>query len=388
MSSEHPFNAVLVGCGGMGRNQTRILSEHPDFTITAVADIQLEMAESVAEEFGIRAYGDFVEMLDQEQPEVVAIPTSNKAHAPLTLLAAKCPSVKAIYCEKPMAISMHEATDMVAACEAAGIELIINHQRRLGNDVRTAKRLIDEGAIGKVRTLRGCCAGDTLSDGTHVVDSLLYLLGDPKMSWIMGQIVRDIDALEMKWARMGREVPPEGVGFRYGHPVESGAMAVAEVETGERLELFFGDLRYESRIYQDYLIEGDAGTIWRLPDSNMPNNLFICDGKGGDHVCDRLKGHYIPVPAEDGKGPWRQISAGDGIEWKKGIKEGYRLLADTLRNGTPHPMRAQVAIRGFEIVMGIYESARLGKRLTPPVIADEFPLITMLREAEGKPVPA
>jgi len=369
----------------MGHNQASILSEHDDYDFVAVCDIVEDSAKAFSKEFGVRPYTDFAAMLDAEKPEVVAVPTGVTVRAQLVIQAAQAESVKGIYCEKPMAVTMADAKQMVSVCKENGVRLVVNHQRRIGADMVKAKELIDAGAIGALNVLRGHCAGDFLSDGTHVVDGLLHLAGDAEVDWVVAQAIRDIDALRAKWERLGREEPAEGFGFRYGHAVESGAAVVARLKSGLRLEIFTGDLHHEIRGYQDYVAEGSAGSIWRLRDQQKPDNLFICDGAGGDCV-QHAEGErsLAPVAGPGGKGPWRKVEFGESNERGKNlIAEGYALLAHSLRTGEPHPMSGDVALNGFQIVYGVYESARLGKRVHAPLEGDRFPLDVMIEEGRA-----
>ena len=357
----NPYKAVVIGCGKMGRNQARILKNHPDFALVAVCDIVQDAVDAATAELEVNGYTGLDAMIEAEQPAVVAIPTTSAAHAPLTRKVAPHDCVKGIYCEKPMATNMKDAREMNRSCKDNGVILVINHQRRIGADLIKTKELIDSGAIGDVKVVRGQCAGDFLSGGTHVADSLMFLVGDPNVEWVVGQVVRDAAAVRKELERFGDY---------QGHPIESGAMAVAQLANGVRAEFFTGDLRQDGRHYQDYVIEGTRGQIWRLSDSAKPQNLFVANGEtSGTHIQDEsLKG----IPAPDGKGPWWPVEVeNDG---KSGIVRGYTFLAGSLRDGTTHPMCGDFALNHFEIAMGLFESARTGKRVFPPVQADRFPL--------------
>lgn len=383
--SESKFKAVLVGCGNMGRNQAKILSGHPDYDLTAVCDVVEENVRKVSEEFGVKAYSDFKEMLASEKPEVVAVPTSSAAHAPLTIMAARAEGVKGVYCEKPMATSIKEAETMVSVCREHDVKLVVNHQRRICSDLVKARELIESGAIGDITLLRGQCAGDFLSDGTHAVDCLLYLAGDAKVEWVAGQIFRDVAALKKKWAQLGREEPAEGFGYRYGHPVESGAIAVVQLAGGMRMEIYTGDMRQPERRYQDYVVQGTKGSVWRFEEILKPDNVAIANADGGDCIegrHERFKS-AVALKASDGKGTWRMVDVPDVPRDKEGIHLGYQYLADSLRTGKPHPMSGDVAFNGFQVVMGVYESARLGKPVHPPFQSDRFPLMQMIEEGRA-----
>ncbi len=379
-ASEKLLKIVLVGCGGMGRNQVRILKSLVPFELTAVCDLREQIVQEVAAEFGVKAYTDYDVMLEQERPDTVSICTSNASHAILTILAARA-GVRGIYCEKPMATNLADAREMVQACREAGAVLVINHQRRIGHDLLTARRLIEEGFLGEVRTLRGQCAGDILSDGTHVVDSLMWLTGDPDVEWVVGQVHRKIDATMIERAkqqsqRCGCDVAP---GMRYGHAVENGGLGLIQLRDGPRLEITCGDLRAQFRTYQDYEIVGDRATLWRTGDQVKPN-LYINDGgTGGWHTGIDDKWVLRPISSDDGAGAWRPVEIPDDLP-EPGIPGGYLRFAEAIREGTPHPMDGDRALKGFELVMAIYEGARTHGKLEMPLHQKRFPLEPMIEQ--------
>lgn len=378
-TGDGPLKAVLVGCGGMGRNQARILNEMPEFELTAVCDINPDNLQQAAEATGAKAYDDFAACLEAEKPQVVAVPTDNKSHAMLTVMAAKTPGVLGIYCEKPMAVNMGEARSMVEACEANGVKLVINHQRRIGADLVKMRELIEAGAIGEVRRIRVECAGDILSDGTHAVDSALHLVGDRDVEWVLGALHREITEemvarAEKQRIERGQNNEP---GYRFGHPVENGGMAIIQVAGGPRIEMFCGDMREEYRIYQDYEVFGDAGRLWRTGDRFNPN-LFIETAEGGDWTIGLDEWTLKPVQATGGvKGSWKPVDV-EKERGRAGITEGYRRLVQWIREDRPHEMCARNALRGFEVIMSVYESARTNHVIRMPLEQDEFPLQLML----------
>jgi len=381
MSTEK-LKAVVIGVRGMGRSQARILASHPDYKLCAVCDLNESTVNQVAAETESAPYLDAAEMLRNEKPDVVAICTDNASHAKLTMLAADFP-IRAVYCEKPMATHLVDARAMVEKCEGQGIELIINHQRRIGSDLLKIRELIDSGAIGDLLRIRASCAGDILSDGTHAIDSSLWFAGDPELQWVIGSITRDLDP-EL-WADKIARTPGRIPGTRYGHVVENGGAGILRTETKVRIEVTCGEWTADRSAYQDYIIEGTRGTLWR-PGDKPESALFVNDGQPGTHTIGYTDdaSHYHPVPSETGQGPWRQVVSKEASGFS-GIPKGYHLLAKRLAGGPEHPMTARNALRGFEAVMGIYESARIRKKLTFPIEQDQFPLEVMLEEPLGSP---
>jgi hypothetical protein len=62
------------------------------------------------------------------------------------------------------------------------------------------------------------------------------------------------------------------------------------------------------------------------------------------------------------------------------LETAHKLFADTILNGTENPMALETAMSGFEVVMSIYESARLNARIELPLAQDEFPLDLMIQD--------
>lgn len=366
-----PYRAAVVGCG-MGRAHASVLAALEDYELVAVCDLDEEVARKTAARTGGPAvYTDYGVMLAQEKPEVVAVATPTALHAPQTLEALRA-GARGVCLEKPMAVNLGEARAVMIACQERGASLIVNHQRRLQPDLTAARRLIEEGALGEVTLLRGQCAGDLLSDGTHLLDSLLWLCGDPEAEWVLGQAHRDFpEALLYGHTRPG---------WRYGHRVEAGALGVVQLAGGRRIEVFCGDLRERGLAYQDYQVFGSLGRLWRVGDSGEPN-LFIADGRPGGFAAGWEEGSYRPLPREGG--PWRPVP---GTRASGGMEESYRRFARTLESGEPHPLSGENSLRSFEMLMALLESARLRRKMTLPLAQEAYPLDLMAEDQVSEEV--
>ncbi len=115
-------------------------------------DAIAEFREDWPELDRVAAYRDFDELLDKERPEIVSIATSDHLHADLTLAAVDA-GVKAILCEKPIATTLSDADRMIRACADAGVPLSIEYTRRWAPLFVEAKRILDSGTLGRVRTM-------------------------------------------------------------------------------------------------------------------------------------------------------------------------------------------------------------------------------------------
>jgi predicted dehydrogenase len=324
----------------------------------------------------VATYGDYDKMLAGERPDVVAVCTPDSLHAAQTIAAAKA-GVRGVYCEKPMAVNMADARTMVDACRHAGTVLAVNHQRRVAPDLVEARRLIQEDSIGEVKTLRVSIPGDMLCNGTHAVDSVLHCFEEYPVLWVLGQVHRckpgDIPPVQV--GDYPNEKPFSG--FYGGHAIETGAMVVIQMKGGPRVEIYCGDMRLQARGYMDMDFQGTRGRLWRAGDALNPN-LFISDASGGPFEEGVEDWTYKPVSAVDGKGRWRPVDVSSS--GRSAIATGYRLLAKSILEGVPSPLDGTNALRGFEILMAAYESARLNRRLSLPIDQDIFPLDLMIEQ--------
>ena len=94
-------------------------------------------------------YSDYREMLTKEDLDIVSVCTSARVRSTIVQDLARA-GVKAIWAEKPIALSLEEADTMVRVCDEEGVALAINCARRWNPLYTQVKRVIDEGQIGKI----------------------------------------------------------------------------------------------------------------------------------------------------------------------------------------------------------------------------------------------
>jgi UDP-N-acetyl-2-amino-2-deoxyglucuronate dehydrogenase len=191
------YRVAIVGCGGMGQSHAESWRATPRAELVAVADVNEEAAQRLGEAQQLAAYGDYTAMLREQRPDIVSITTWQNVRSEITIAAAQA-GVKGILGEKPMAGSLGEADDMLAACEAAGAKLAIGHQRRFSARNVEARRLIRVGAIGTPQAMLRRDGEGLLNRGTHEIDEMRFILGDPLPLWVMGQVARETDRWERR----------------------------------------------------------------------------------------------------------------------------------------------------------------------------------------------
>ena len=140
----------LLGAGRIGALHGRTLAEHPRVEEVVVGDVDAARAKALAIELG-GGYGTIEEVLD-DGLDAVAIAASTSAHAEL-IRAAVNTGIPA-FCEKPVALGYEETVEIVEKVEASGAVLQIGFQRRFDAGYVEAKRLIDDGTLGTIYSLR------------------------------------------------------------------------------------------------------------------------------------------------------------------------------------------------------------------------------------------
>jgi predicted dehydrogenase len=142
----------ILGSGYMGRTYAFGLKEiNHDARLVAVGGGT--RAAQLAADYGAEAEETPEAVIRRPDVDAVVVATPHSTHLPLTLLAAG--HGKHIYLEKPMALSVDECDRMIDAAANAGVTLSVNKITRHRGAGQTARRLIDEGAIGDVRMIRG-----------------------------------------------------------------------------------------------------------------------------------------------------------------------------------------------------------------------------------------
>ena len=139
----------LIGAGDIvQRRVVPALVELANCELVGVARNRAELAESFATEFGItKAFGDWREMLEDDDIDAVYIATPVFLHGEQTIAAAQ--AGKHVLCEKPMAMNANECDAMINACRANNVKLGIAYYRRFYPVLERVRQAIASGEIGK-----------------------------------------------------------------------------------------------------------------------------------------------------------------------------------------------------------------------------------------------
>lgn len=191
---EKEIRAAMIGYGGafgMGKGHAQWVNGVEGMRTVAVADPDVSRLEVARAELpGIETYRSIDELLKKSDANLVVIITPHDSHAPLALKALK--AGRHVVLEKPMCLTVAEATKLIEAAQAAKVTCTVFHNRRQDGDFLAIKETIEKGLIGEVfriEAFRGGygppgkwwhsdkkISGGAMYDwGAHFVDWILHL---------------------------------------------------------------------------------------------------------------------------------------------------------------------------------------------------------------------
>jgi len=140
---------AMIGCGQIARAHLRAIAKNQHAELVAAMDVVEERARAVAEEYHAKSYTSVDEVLADDRVDAVVLPLPHHLHCPIAIKSAE--AGKHILVEKPMALDLPEALQMVEAAESAGVRLMVGQSTRFRPEVWTAKSIIDSGKLGKIQ---------------------------------------------------------------------------------------------------------------------------------------------------------------------------------------------------------------------------------------------
>lgn len=344
--AQAPVRIALVGCGRISRNHFDAIAKIEELQLVAVCDA----VETRAREAGVREdvpwFTSYAKMLEHAPCDIVAVCTPSGLHPQHGILAAK--AGKHVVCEKPMAITLTTADDLVQACDDAGVQLFVVKQNRLNPPIQLLKRAIDKGRFGRLymanttvrwtrpqeyydqASWRGTWefdGGAFMNQASHYVDLIQWLVGP-------------VESVMAKTATLARRIETEDSGVAL-LKFRSGALGVIEVTM----------LTYPRNLEGSITILGEKGTVkvggtavnkveaWQFADYDDDDKLI----ESATYTPPNVYGH--------------------------GHEGYYRNVMAVLR-GEAHPdTDGRAGRKSLELILGIYESAKTGHEVPLPLRA-------------------
>lgn len=335
---------ALIGCGRIVKKHIDALSEISEAKLVAVCDIDLEKAtKAVANCDAVNVYSSYDEMLQNEEVDVVSILTPSGYHPTHTIDVVN-KYKKHILVEKPMALRLSDADDMIKACDENGVRLFVVKQNRYNMPVVKAHEALESGRFGKMvmGTVRVRWARDQAyydqdawrgtweldggvitNQASHHIDLLEWMLGEPvsvmaKTETYLVDIQADDTAAAI-------------IKFR------SGALGIVEATTAVRPINLEGSLS----------LMGEKGTVviggfavnkmetWRFSDST-------------EEECRKVEQEFAEMP--------------DNV-YGFGHKRYIENVIDCIKNNKRALVDGIEGRKSIELINAMYESAETGKEV-------------------------
>lgn len=206
MKDKKHIRVGLVGYRLMGRAHSHAYRDYPFYFDTdvvpvmqAIAGRNEEKVRVAASKMGWASYEtDWRRLIERDDIDLIDIVTPNDTHAEIAIAAAE--AGKHVFCEKPLALSLDQAKQMLEAVNKVGVIHMICHNYRFSPAVQYAKKLIEEGRLGRIYHIRATflqdwlmdpkfpliwrlqkdiSGGGTLGDlGAHIIDLARFLVGE------------------------------------------------------------------------------------------------------------------------------------------------------------------------------------------------------------------
>ena len=247
---------AVVGLG-MGRGRARLIKETAGADLKVVVDLNEELAREVAQELECDWTTQLDNALEREDVEVVMVMTPSGLHARLGVQAAR--AGKHVITTKPMDVTTAACDELIGAADAAGVKLWVDYQSRyVDNNFRVAEALrqgwLGQPILGEVRFKwfrpqeyfehgngwRGTWAmdggGSLANQGSHLLDLLLWFMGDPVRVYA-------------ETAIMGHDIETEDIG-----------MAILNFGSGAKGTIL-GTTTFPASVYFGAEVHGTAGGV-------------------------------------------------------------------------------------------------------------------------------
>ncbi len=196
----------MIGYKFMGKAHSNAYRSLPMFfpkalkpEMVAICGRNASAVQEAANQLGWReSVTDWKQLVNREDIDLIDINAPSDAHKEIAMAAAK--AGKHIFCEKPLALTLADAREMLQAAEDAGVTHMVGFNYRFSPAVRLAKKLIDSGRLGQIYHFRAWFLQDWIMDpqfplvwrlqkevagsgshgdlGAHLIDLAHYLVGD------------------------------------------------------------------------------------------------------------------------------------------------------------------------------------------------------------------
>lgn len=343
---------ALIGCGRIAPNHIAAVQANEDLKLIAVSDLipermDLVLKQADIDDVSITKYPDYLDMLKDEKPDIVAIATESGRHAGIGLdcIRAGCH----VIVEKPIALSIADADRLIEEAEKNDVRLCACHQNRFNKSIQKIREAVEEKRFG--RLLHGTAHVRWSRDKHYYEQAPWRGTWEQDGGALMNQCLHNIDLL--RWM-MGDEVE-EVFAYtdRLRHDYIEGedlGLALIKFSNGS-----YGLIEGTTNVYPKNLEEtlyifGEEGTVKAAGKSvNIIEEWIFADQKDDP---EEIKAKYHENPPNI---------------YGFGHTPLYRDVVQAIREGRAPLVDGEAGKRAVELVLAIYKSALEGRPVRLPL---------------------
>jgi UDP-N-acetyl-2-amino-2-deoxyglucuronate dehydrogenase len=337
---------ALMGCGRIAVRHSELLGggHIPGARLSAVCDVIPERAQALGEKYGVPWYDDADRMMREagDSIDAVSVLTPSGMHAEHVLQLA--PYGKHLLVEKPMALTLTDADDMIRACDQHGVRLFVVKQNRFNVPVQKLRGALEEGRFGQL------------------------VLGTVRVRWCRRQEYYDQDAWRGTWAYDGGVLTNQAshhvdlLEWMMGG-VESvfakSTTALARIETEDTAIVTL-------RFANGALGVIEATTAARPRD--LEGSLSILGARGtveiGGFAVNEMKVWQFEDERPGDREVRERFSVNPPNVYGFGHHAYYEHVVDCITNGTQQLVDGLEGRRSLELISAIYESIETGREVS------------------------
>lgn len=153
------FTVAIAGFGWWGKHIAKRLVGHPTLKVAGIVEPVTDNHQGIID-LGLTAWTDLAEPCALDEVDAVILTTPNPLHEAQIMQVAG--AGKHVFCEKPLGLTANSARRSVKACEDAGVQLGIGHERRFEPAMLALKKAIDAGELGTIMHAEAAFSHDKL----------------------------------------------------------------------------------------------------------------------------------------------------------------------------------------------------------------------------------
>ncbi|MCK4244474.1 MAG: Gfo/Idh/MocA family oxidoreductase [Candidatus Omnitrophica bacterium] len=138
----------IIGLGPNGKAHLQVLLTFPEVKIEAVSDIKREVTEEIEKNFGIRGFSDYRSLLKLNL-DFIYICTPNDLHQEMVIETARS-GVKAIFCEKPIALTLEDADEVISEVKKTKTKVLVNYSFPFTPEIKKITEIFKQGDLGEL----------------------------------------------------------------------------------------------------------------------------------------------------------------------------------------------------------------------------------------------